>query len=224
MLEFATTPVKIGNMETSSLRVYGGVDGDHRKAERRAQLIEAGLDLLGAPGDTPLTVRGVCKQAGLATRYFYENFTDRDTLALAVYDHVIEGLATTTLQAVTTAGAEADTMVRAGLENIVRTIAEDPRRGRLLFSATPSSPVIAERRLQSTRLFVDLLGGQAKNFYGLAESPHLDLSAQFLVGGLAQTLTAWLDGTLPVDRSDLVDRCTALFLAAAATTPHHETA
>lgn len=221
MLLFESGPVKMESMETSSLRVYGGVEGDHRKAERRAQLIEAGLDLLGAAGgDSPLTVRGVCKRAGLAARYFYENFTDRDALALAVYDHVIEGLATTTLEAVTAAPPEARAMTRAALENIVHTVADDPRRGRLLFSATLTSPVIADRRLGSTRLFVGLLGGQARDFYGLDESANLDLTAQFLVGGLAQTLTAWLDGTLEIDKHDLVDHCTELFLATAdRTTP-----
>ena len=206
------------NMETSSLRVYGGVDGDHRKAERRAHLIEAGLDQLGAPGGEHLTVRGVCKRAGLATRYFYENFTDRDALALAVFDHVVEGIATSTLEALRESPAEARAMTRAALANIVRTIAEDPRRGRLLFSAALTSPAIAERRLHSTRLFVNLLGGQAKTFYGLDDSTEVDLTAQFLVGGLAQALTAWLDNTLNISENDLVDRCTELFLATADTT------
>ena len=51
----------MGDMEPSSLRVYGGVDGDHRQAERRARFLEAGLDLLGAPdADATLSVRGVC--------------------------------------------------------------------------------------------------------------------------------------------------------------------
>jgi AcrR family transcriptional regulator len=204
-------------MSTSPLRVYGGVQGDHRKAERRAQLIEAGLDLLGAPGDSPtLTVRGACQQAGLATRYFYESFTDRDALAAAVYDHVVDDLATTTLEAVTAVPSDERAKVRAGLENIVRTVARDPRRGRLLFSITLASPLLAQRRLDSSRLFAALLGGQAQDFYGITDSPHLELTTHFIVGGLAQTLTAWLDGTLDVEEDRLVAHCTEIFLAIAA--------
>lgn len=204
-------------MSTSPLRVYGGVQGDERKAERRAQLTEAGLDLLGAPSDSPtLTVRGACQHAGLATRYFYESFADRDALAAAVYDHVVDDLATTTLDAVTSAAPGERAKVRAGLENIVRTIARDPRRGRLLFSISLASPLLAQRRLDSSRLFAALLGGQAQGFYGITDSPHLELTTHFIVGGLAQTLTAWLDGTLELDEARLIDHCTEIFLAIAA--------
>jgi hypothetical protein len=34
-----------------------------------------------------------------------------------------------------------------------------------------------------------------------------------LVGGLAETLLAWLDGTLEVTREQLIDDCTDLFAA-----------
>ncbi|MER5393057.1 TetR/AcrR family transcriptional regulator [Saccharopolyspora sp. NPDC002686] len=204
-------------MSTSPLRVYGGVRGDDRTAERRAQLLEAGLDLLGAPSDSPaLTVRGACQQAGLATRYFYESFADRDALAAAVYDHVVDDLASTTLEAVTTAGPDEHAKARAGVENIVRTIARDPRRGRLLFSVSLSSPLLARRRLDSSRLFAALLGGQAQDFYGITESPDLELTTHFIVGGLAQALTAWLDGTLRLDEPDVVEHCTRLLLTIAA--------
>jgi AcrR family transcriptional regulator len=100
--------------------MYGGQEGDARRAERRAQLIEAGLDLLGSDdGDHTLSVRGVCKRAGLATRYFYESFTDRDALIVAVYDHVVQRIATSTLEAVSTAGPGEREIVEAGVRNIV---------------------------------------------------------------------------------------------------------
>src|SRR3546814_8101517 len=60
-------------------RSYGGVDGALRVAQRREALIEAGLELMGS-AEPELTVRGVCKKAGVAARYFYESFTDRDAL------------------------------------------------------------------------------------------------------------------------------------------------
>ncbi|GAA3754827.1 TetR/AcrR family transcriptional regulator [Salinactinospora qingdaonensis] len=200
--------------EETSLRVYGGVEGDERQAERRMQLIEAGLDILGSDsGDASLTVRGVCKQAGLATRYFYESFAGRDALAIAVYDHVIEEMATTTLAAVTAAPAEARAKIRAGLENIARTIAADPRRGRLLFSVALTNSLLLHRRVHSSRLFAGLLGDQAKAFYGISEETDIEPTTQFIVGGLSQTFTAWLDGTLELDQRRLVDRCTEIFLA-----------
>ncbi|GAA4477026.1 TetR/AcrR family transcriptional regulator [Rhodococcus olei] len=201
---------------TSSARVYAGVEGDRRRAERRAQLIDAGLDLLGAPdGEPALSVRGVCKHAGLATRYFYESFTDRDALTVAVYDHAVERIAATTLRAIAEAPQAERAVVRAAVATIVREISGDPRLGRLLFSG-PVNSVLAHKRLESARMFAGLTTAQAVDFYDLPAGPDVDLVAHFVVGGFAQILTAWLDEVLEIDPDALVERCTDLMLAVAA--------
>ncbi|WP_279582461.1 TetR/AcrR family transcriptional regulator [Fodinicola feengrottensis] len=174
------------------------------------------MDLLGDPEEPTLSVRGVCQRSGLVSRYFYESFADRDALAEAVYDHVVKELADTTLRAVNAAPATAEAKVRAGIENIVRTVADDPRRGRLLFGTPLASRPLAQRRLRSARLFASLLTAQAREFYGLASDEQVEVAAQFLVGGLAQTLTAWLAGDLPLDQAQVIDSCADIFLALAA--------
>jgi AcrR family transcriptional regulator len=207
-------------MGTPSLRVYGGVGGDHRRDERRTQLIEAGLDLLGSVDEPALTVRGVCQHAGLATRYFYESFDDRDALTVAVFEHVVSELTESTLAAVAAAPADAVAKVRAGLDRIVRTIADDPRRGRLLFSASLGGKLLADRRMESARVFASLLNAQAREFYGLPADVRMDVTAQFLVGGLAQTLIGWLNGDLPIGQPEVVDHCTGIFLAVSVRSPN----
>ena len=194
-------------------RSYGGVDGALRVAQRRETLIEAGLELMGST-EPELTVRGVCKKAGVAARYFYESFTDRDALMSAVYDTVITDIAVSTQAAVDAAETERAKAL-AGIANIVRTIANDPRRGRLLFSSALTSPVLAEKRRASTTIFIGLLAANAKTFYRLNDSGHLTLTATFLVGGLAQTLSAWLDGYIDVTEEELVAECAAILLAPA---------
>ncbi|WP_344679461.1 TetR/AcrR family transcriptional regulator [Saccharopolyspora taberi] len=195
-----------------SARVYAGVAGEERQTARRARLVEAGLELLGADGDPRLTVRGVCAEAGLVPRYFYESFADRDALAVAVFDRVVSEIADAALTAVETADHPPD-KVRAGLNAIVRSISEDPRRGRLLFSPALNSTVLAGRRVDSTRMFVRLLRAQVRAVFGAEEGA--DLTADFLVGGLAQTLSSWLGGTLDVSEEEIVDKCTGLFIAVA---------
>ncbi|HEX4360513.1 MAG TPA: TetR/AcrR family transcriptional regulator [Pseudonocardia sp.] len=195
-------------------RRYGGVQGDERRARRRARLIEAGLDLLSEDqGEANLTVRSVCARAGLAARYFYESFADREALAVAVYDEVVEELARTTSAAVAVGPNDARARIGAGLDHIVDWIVEDPRRGRLLFASAFLSPALAHRRLEAAELFPRLLGGHTRAFYGIEGSPALDLTAQFAVGGLAQTLVAWLQGELEIDRDQLVEHCTDLFVS-----------
>jgi len=47
---------------------------------------------LGTSGTGDVSVRGVCAEAGLGPRYFYEQFPDRDALLLAVADQVRDEL------------------------------------------------------------------------------------------------------------------------------------
>src|SRR6185437_2787170 len=124
---------------TTNARPYRGVDAAERLAGRRASLLEAGLDLLGADDSAELTVRAICRRAGLAARYFYESFSDKDEFVAAVFDWVTAELAATTQAAV--AAAPPAEQNRAGITNIVRTVADDARVGRLLFSADPGSAI-----------------------------------------------------------------------------------
>jgi AcrR family transcriptional regulator len=183
----------------SDLRTYGGVDGDRRRADRRTQLVGAGLELLGTPGGD-LTVRAACRGAGLATRYFYESFADRDALATAVYDAVVDEVARAAAGAVDGAQGPHEAQVRAGVEAIVGVVVDDPRKGRVLFG-----PAQAARHAETARLFVRL-------FVERRPDPD-DLLGAFAVGGLARVLGSWTAGDLPVDRAHLVDRCTALLVA-----------
>src|SRR5262249_28213268 len=57
---------------------WSGVPIENRHAVRRDELITAGVELLGGESGPALTVRAVCRQAGLTERYFYESFTDRE--------------------------------------------------------------------------------------------------------------------------------------------------
>src|SRR3954453_16049289 len=123
----------------TDVRPYRGVQARDRVAERRRRLLDAGLDLLGGSDGPPdLTVRAVCAEAGVTARYFYESFTDKDDLGAAVVDQVIADIAATTQAAV--AAAPRDEQNRAGIANLVRVIADDPRVGRLLFNAQLSNP------------------------------------------------------------------------------------
>ncbi|MGB2949602.1 MAG: TetR/AcrR family transcriptional regulator [Rhodococcus sp. (in: high G+C Gram-positive bacteria)] len=201
-----------------SPRTYGGVDGSARVAERRRTLVEAGLDLLGT-SEPELSVRGVCRLAGVASRYFYESFADKNALVEAVYDHVIGEITTTTLAALAASGDSASERVRTAVAAVVEAVAEDPRRGRLLFAATVSDDALAAKRAESTRMFAGLLAAQASEFYGTEADTHLELTAHFIVGGLAQVLTAWLNGYLDLDQNAVVEHCSELLLAAGGHNP-----
>src|SRR5277367_5596328 len=171
---------------TTSARPYGGVDAADRLATRRAKLLAAGLDLLGADRDdaAELTVRGVCRQAGVAARYFYESFTDKDEFIGAVFDWVIADLAATT-QAVV-AAAPVHEQTQEGMANIVRTIASDARVGRLLFSTQLADPVIVRKRAESSALFAMLSGQHVVSTLQMPANDRIKAAAHFVVGGVGQ--------------------------------------
>lgn len=202
---------------TTSARVYGGVDADHRASERRARLLEAGLELLGSgdSGASP-TIRAMCAKADLGPRYFYESFTDGDALVVSVYDEVIQDVVMSTLAALASAGTEERKQIEVGLTAIVAVVADDPRKGRVLFDAAITHTALAQKRLESARMFSGLLAAQAQSFYGIEASGALDTVSRFLVGGLGETLTAWQHGDLELTPEELVAVCADLFQSSAA--------
>lgn len=201
--------------DTTSTRPYRGVDAADRFAERRAKLLAAGLDILGddPAGDyggdlAALTVRSVCARASLAARYFYESFADKDDFVGAVFDWIMKDLAATTQAAV--AAATPSEQTRAGMANIVDAIVDDPRIGRLLFSAHLTNPVLVRKRLESGALFVMLAGEHLVTALKIEQNDRIQATARFAVGGVAQTISGWLAGEFTLTPGQLVDQLAAL--------------
>nr|WP_102141327.1 TetR/AcrR family transcriptional regulator [Mycobacterium sp. QGD 101] len=193
----------------TQVRPYRGVEAAERVAQRRRALLEAGLDLLGGE-DAPaeLTVRGICGRAGVSVRYFYESFADKDEFVAAVFDWVVGDIAATTQAAV--AAAPRDEQNRAGIANLVRVIAGDPRVGRLLFSSKLSNAVLVRKRGELGGLFAALSGQHVTNAYRVAENEWIKATTHFVVGGVAQAISAWLAGEIELGDDELVDQLAAL--------------
>ena len=193
-----------------SARPYRGVKAAERLAVRRRQLLTAGLDVLGAEEQdvSALTVRGICGRAGLAARYFYESFGDKDEFVSRVFDWVVAELAATTQAAVATVPAPERT--RAGIANIVRTISGDARIGRLLFSTQLGDPVIVRKRAESKALFAMLSGHYAVDTLRAPANERVTAAAHFVVGGVGQTISAWLAGDVRLEPDQLVDHLASL--------------
>ena len=188
----------------AQVRPYRGVEAADRVAERRRRFLEAGLDILGSDSDlSELTVRGICRQAGVTLRYFYESFTDKDDFVGAVFDWVIADIAATTQAAVTAAPLKEQS--RAGMANIVRTIAADTRVGRVLFSSKLSNPVVVRKRAESYALMA-LLTSQHVGALGAQENSRTKAASHFVVGGVSQSITAWLAGDVQLEPDELVDQ------------------
>lgn len=204
-------------MSSKAARPYRGVGPEQRRDERRARLLDAGLDVVAEHGWPDTTVRRVCARAGLTERYFYEAFDDRDALLVALFDHVAAEVTQRMVVAIEQAPHDATARARAAIATCVDLLADDPRRAKVLLLEASNHEDLQRRRAHAITAFAHLVRDQAADFYGVSgpELEDAELTAHALVGGLAQMLFAWLLGDLNVSRARLIEHGTRLFVAAA---------
>jgi AcrR family transcriptional regulator len=203
-------------VRSSPTRSWRGVSAEDRRTERRAALVEAGLEVVGTQGWANTTVRAVCRQAGLTERYFYESFPDHEALLLAVYEHVLVDGIQVVLAAAGQAPRDVALTARAGIAAAVDFLVDDPRKGRVLILEATGNETLQRRRQEALRAQAALLSEVARDFFDSPPDPtDAYLTALALVGALAEVGSAFLDGQLDVSRKRLVDHLTALFVASA---------
>ncbi|KAA0022700.1 TetR/AcrR family transcriptional regulator [Antrihabitans cavernicola] len=199
-----------------STRAYGGVSAEQRRDRRRAALLDAALQIVGEGGFARLTVAGLCAAAGLNERYFYENFTGLDDVAVQVFERVVAELGAHILDAVTAAPDDSRAKSRAAVAAAVDILLDDPRKSRVVFVETLTHPTLGTRRTEFMRTFVALMLGEAHRFYGPETSRRVGTQAEFaawhLVGGLFETMNGWISGELRITRAELIDRSAEMFV------------
>lgn len=195
-------------------RPYAGKDAGQRRAERHAQLIAAGLELLGTVGTSGTTVRSVCQRAGLTSRYFYESFANLDELLVAVFDDLMER----TVAKVVAAIADSDGTVAATIEALgtafVAMTVDDPLAVRVGFVEAWGSEALMRRRVQTLHDCAKLLAEVIGNDAPTATREQVEVTAFIVVGGLLESILGWLDGSLKVDRDTLIQHFTTAAIAA----------
>ena len=180
---------------------WSGVPLEDRQALRRDELIAAGVGLLGSESGPALTVRAVCRAAGLTERYFYESFSDRDEFVRAVYDDVC-ARAMSTLSSSTTA--------RDAVERFVALMVDDPTRGRVLLLAPAVEPVLTRSGADWMPSFIELL---QRKLTRITEPAVQAMAATGLIGALTALFIAYLNGRLAATREQFIDYCVDMLLS-----------
>jgi len=96
------------------------------------------------------------------------------------------------------------------MTNIVRTIEADPRIGRLIFGTQVSNPAVIRKRQETEALFVMLAGQHVEAVTQRPATEGTKAFAYFVVGGVTQTVGAWLAGDLQLTSDELVDQLSAI--------------
>lgn len=125
------------NSAVSTGRIYAGESAADRDARRRRQLLDAALHIFGERGYAQATVRGICREAHVADRNFYEYFPTTEDLLIAVYDECCDRLETAATEAVLAARKGehpgAVPVARAGLDAFLTVVRENPALGRVVW-------------------------------------------------------------------------------------------
>jgi AcrR family transcriptional regulator len=184
---------------------WSGVPLQDRQTLRRDELVAAGVQLLGGAAGPALTVRAVCRAAGLTERYFYESFADRDEFVRAVYDDVCSAA----MSALTTADTPRD-----AVERFVTLMVDDPVRGRVLLIAPEREPVLAKSGAEWMPSFIDLL---QRKLTRITDPAKQAMVATGLVGALTALFTAYLNGRLATTREQFIDYCVDMLVSRVST-------
>ena len=184
-------------------RRYRGAALAERQEERRAKLIEAGIELFGTSGYRSSTVEKICATAGLTKRYFYESFGGSEELLLACYTEATERLRAAVRDG---AGRATDlgSATTGALGAFFAAIEDDPRIGRITFHEILGVSPKVDRAYRATTLaFVDTLIELTAPFVGPAADPaQVRLVATGLVGAILMIAQQWMlsDFTDPADQ------------------------
>jgi AcrR family transcriptional regulator len=193
--------------------IYKGVSAADRAAERRSRLLAAALTVWADPR-TRTTMTAVCAEAGLSERYFYESFTGLDELLEAVMDAIAAEIETTSRTAAEAAGDDPAARVRASVRAFMELLLDDPRKGRVAIVESVAVPKLRQRRTELLRHLAHQSALDARELLGRpGRSANEDeIGGLLFIGGMAELITAWLDGTLEATTDEIVEAASRALL------------
>jgi len=204
-------------------RAYRGASPHQRVEQRRARLVDAGVDVFGTIGYRAATIEHICARAGLSKRYFYESFPDSEALLLACYERCCNEFHDALVIAVSEAPETIEARLRAALCGYFGAIDADQRGARItLLEVLGVSTAVDQAYAAQFQRFagsVEALAGDAFSTSRLPK-PQLDVIAQGIFGAITQIATKWLLDQRRRPRAQLIDATYVLVLAVLDQLPH----
>lgn len=206
----ASKPVRSASpaRKTPSRRGYAGRSAAELLAERRARLLEAGMNLYAARGYAHTPIELLCAEARVTTRHFYEQFENREALLSALYERIISELRAAVLLALQIPGLEPEQRVEAAIRALVHSYVDDPRRARIgVLEAVGVSAGMERRRREVIHDFARVLETYANDLARQKLVPVRDyhLISVALVGGINELLAEWLTTDHPPGTAQLIE-------------------
>ncbi|MBF6357629.1 TetR/AcrR family transcriptional regulator [Nocardia higoensis] len=194
-------------MTRASSGTYRGASTEERREDRRRRLLDAALEIVGTQSLSALTVRGVCEQAKVGPRFFYEAFPDLDALAVTLLLELQTSALDRARAAVAACSGPPAERIRAGVGALIGELIDDPRRANIVFAQAFGNEALMRSRFASMRTVAATIIEQTRVILDIPEGHDTAVAAtsQLITGGAAELVLVWLDGGLDVDRQGLID-------------------
>lgn len=179
-------------------RGYAGRSADQLIVERRQRLLGAALELFGTQGYANTNIDKLCAEAKVTTRHFYEQFSDKESLLITVFEQVMKDTQGQVLAVMLDQRLPEEDRFFAALNAFMTAQLSDPRRARLttieVLGVSPATEatrnVVMSQFTQLIEIYMDRLASNsqipARNYRVLAIG---------LVGAMHELQIAWLNPT-----------------------------
>lgn len=187
--------VKRVKSSTAAGRRYAGESRAQRDAARRERLLEAALELYARNGYAATTVDGLCTQARISLRSFYELVPDRETLLIMLYEGIIGEMIPRMAVAMRGADSNLQAICDAGVRAAVEAFVEDERLARIVFvEILGVSPEVERYRMQGRGRIADMLVEAARRIPGNEKVSNGVLRWRIIgmIGAFQAILMQWL--------------------------------
>ena len=181
-------------------RQYGGVDADTRQKARRDQLIEAGLEAFGTHGFTQSKIKDICQIAGLTERYFYESFSRKEDLLLAVYKALAEDTERSIQALFQRTDLEPESATAESLKLFLENFQNDPRRARIqLFEILSAYPQMARQYHKSMLALIDLIDHICEMLFDFdSQILSKTILSKSMAGAIIEVARGWAAGQMRI--------------------------
>lgn len=206
----STPPIDAKEVKTpgSRGRNYSGLTLEQRKAKRRSQFIEAGIELFGTLNFREATVRGICKQAKLTDRYFYESCGSLQKLFMDVYEHCMKTLVQKVLESIEQSSVQGSIFeaMLSGVSTYFKEL-EEPKVAQIclrgLEGISPETDQLYNRYIEDiAQIFVSLIE-KSYPTWNISDAEK-NVAGLSLVGILRQSATTWVINGYDKDRKTMI--------------------
>lgn len=175
----------------------GRASGEERRAaqqqRQRKRLIIAAGETFVARGYATATVADILRQAGMSRRSFYELFTSKEDVLLALLDEMVREVR----KEVAAAGVAADDPVETATQMLLSYVRVASRFPVVGYQVMAAGGAARERRRSHLRSFLDALSAEVERAHGagkFSRGPDRT-TVRLLIGGLDHLILSYhMDG------------------------------